>query len=50
VINVNFTAAEHRGKYLIYGKDRLIAGYGYVLSAIAGAGLRPGHSVFVPPA
>jgi biotin synthase len=48
VINVNFTAPEHRSRYLIYGRDRLIAGYTYVRDVIAGAGLVPGHSVFVP--
>lgn len=50
VINVNFTAPEHRGKYLIYGKDRLVAGHRYVRDVIAGAGLVPGYSVFVPAA
>jgi biotin synthase len=47
VINVNFTDPAHRGKYLIYGRDRLIAGYHYVRTVIADAGLVPGHSAFV---
>ncbi len=47
VINVNFTDTAHRSKYLIYGRDRLIAGHDYVRTVIAEAGLVPGHSVFV---
>jgi biotin synthase len=48
VINVNATAPEHRDRYLIYGKDRLVAGWDYIRNTIRDAGLTPGHSVFIP--
>jgi biotin synthase len=48
VINVNATAPQHRDRYLIYGKDRLVAGWNYVQDTIRDAGLTPGHSIFTP--
>jgi biotin synthase-like enzyme len=47
VIGVNFTNPQHRGKYLIYGRDRRITGYQYARSVLADAGLVPAGSVFV---
>ena len=46
VIVFNATAPEHRDRYLIYGKDRRVSTFEYVLGVIADAGLRPGRSVF----
>jgi biotin synthase len=46
VMNFNATPARHRDRYLIYGKDRMVAGYTYVRDTIAAAGLQPGRSVF----
>ena len=50
VIVYNATPAEHRDRYLIYGKDRKVSGYDYVQHVIVDAGLRPGRSVFTPNA
>lgn len=50
VIVYNATPAEHRDRYLIYGKDRKVSGYDYVQQVIADAGLRPGRSVFTAAA
>jgi biotin synthase len=47
VMNFNATAAQHRDRYLIYGKDRKVAEHGYVRDTIAEAGLHPGRSPFV---
>jgi biotin synthase len=48
VIVYNATPAEHRARYLIYGKDRKISGFDYVHQVISNAGLRPGRSMFTP--
>lgn len=46
VIVYNATPPVHRDRYLIYGKNRQVAGYEYVRQVIAEAGLQPGRSVF----
>lgn len=50
VIVYNATPAEHRDRYLIYGKDRKVSDFDYIQQVIADAGLRPCRSVFTGPA
>ncbi|WBB97761.1 radical SAM protein [Solwaraspora sp. WMMA2080] len=50
VIVFNATPAEFRDKYLIYGKERKVSGFEYVMDVIAQAGLTAGGSVFLTEA
>lgn len=50
VVVYNATPAQHRDRYLIYGKERKVSGYDYVQQLFAAAGLRPGRSVFTESA
>ncbi|RDI23093.1 biotin synthase BioB [Lentzea flaviverrucosa] len=46
VLTVNFTAADHSDRYLIYGKNRFVVRSGYADGLVAEAGLQPSRSVF----
>ncbi|MDG4833983.1 radical SAM protein [Solwaraspora sp. WMMD1047] len=47
LIVFNATPADFRDRYLIYGKDRKVSSYEYVMDVVTQAGLTPGGSVFL---
>jgi len=47
VLTVNFTADLHRGRYLIYGKERFVVHHDYAHRLVSATGLRPRGSIFL---